>query len=208
MNKLSLVGFIATVFVATACSSPDPGSPESRYERIQEKREAQAEQVEKQIGSLPDWYLELPRSDHAIYSAGTGVSTDLDMAVTKATLNGKRKLADRIRGELTEKVREYATEIGLDEDAQVMQDMDRVTANIIRKVPVYGYNQKDLKVQVEGHRYRVYILLEYPDAEINDVMQNRFKEMMLRRKAESKNEMFKELEKELDKEVETETKKL
>jgi len=114
-------------------------------------------------------------------------------------LTAKRKLADRVNGRLTEKIREFSTEAGLDDDAQVMQDFERVTANVIRNTPVYGYNRKEMEVQQVQHRFRVYVLLEYPDAEINEVMKNILKNKQLKMKDATKEKLFKELDKELEK---------
>jgi hypothetical protein len=71
MSKITFVFVLSVGIVLSACSSHDPGTLEGRHELLMEKREARAEQIEDQVDELPDWYLDLPLSDYAVYSAGT-----------------------------------------------------------------------------------------------------------------------------------------
>jgi len=181
----------------SACAS-DPSTPEGRYEAYLEQQEQKHEQVEDQLDELPDWYMKPPTSDHAVYSVGSGRSTSLDMAVTKATLTAKRYLADRIAGELTEKIREFSTEIGNADSPVVMQELERATANVIRRVPVHGYRITEKVIQAQEGNFQVYVLLEYGDEQINRVLQRSLERERLRTKDKRKKELYQQLERELE----------
>jgi len=80
---------LAVSFVA-GCATPEPGSPEAAYEKEKKKEEAKIEATKETVEELPDWYLNLPRSDHAVYAAGTATSPDVQLAMDKSELSAKR----------------------------------------------------------------------------------------------------------------------
>ena len=53
------------------------------------------------MNKTPKWYVKYPHTTKKKYQeAATAVSPDLELAVKKATLLAKAKLADRINGEM------------------------------------------------------------------------------------------------------------
>ena len=53
------------------------------------------------VNNTPDWCLNLPQSNLAIYRCGIGESNNLNMARNRATLDAKRALADQIDSEIS-----------------------------------------------------------------------------------------------------------
>lgn len=194
---LSIVALAVTaMFTITGCSAP-AGSPESRYEKYLKQQKMKNADVKEQISELPDWFIKPPASDYAVYTVGSGRAGSLDMALTKATISAKRQLADRMAGELTEKIREFATEMGSVDNAITVEEMERVTANIINKIPVHGYQIAKKEVQAFRGSYQAYILLEYGDEEINKVLHNQLQRERNAAKDKVKRELFEQLEKQL-----------
>jgi len=167
--KTKLLATVALAVLVSACA-PKPGSPEARLEALQQAQEAKVESTDTQIANIPDWFIEPPVNDHAVYAVGSGGSTSLDMSLTKATLSAKRGLADRINGELSEKIKEFATEVGNVNDPVTVEEVERATVNIINGTAVYGYAVANKSIQNVNGRFYSYILLEYADAEINKVL--------------------------------------
>ena len=196
-TKLKVLAALTGVVLLSACAA-DPGSPEARYKAYQEAQEAKQEALKESVDNLPDWFVEPPQSNLAVYTVGFGSSTSLDMALTKATMSAKRGLADRTAGELSEVIREFATNVGSTNDPTVFEELERATKNVIRKTPVYGYRVSKKQINVGfGGVYQAYILLEYGDEEINKVLKRVLASQQLVERDSRKKAIYKLLEKEV-----------
>ena len=191
MNKKLLTVFV-TAGLVTACSGP-----RTINQKVYEEKVAV---VEKQIDETPKWMLSLPTSDDdAFYSAGTAVSSDMQMAIDKSTINAKRTLADRIGGELSSQMKMFVMESGHQGESDViMLNVEQVTKNIIAEVNVAGYIPGEIKIMSQGTGFRVFTLLKYPVGEANRIMMMQIKKnnALLAKIRSAKS--FKELEEEIN----------
>jgi len=140
--------------------------------------QVKTEQMEAQVSNIPDWYLEQPTDDFAVYSVGRAVSSELQFAVDIARLNGKRQLADRINGMLSGKVKSFVTELGdpnADEGADVIVEREKTMTNLIANISVAGYKTKETVVQAYRGRYVAYTLLEYPTGKANKLLMEKLR---------------------------------
>ena len=173
MNVLAGIGiYLAVTFVLTAlqgCATPEPGSPEARALVIEKEETKRAETVTATLRVTPDWFLEVPRSDNAIYASGTGVSPSLQLSVDKSVLNAKRTLADRLGGLMSSKSKMFIVEQGQGEATMATTESEQVTSNLIAEVNVGGYAVKESETHAEGSRYRSFVLLEYPVGKLNRI---------------------------------------
>ncbi len=192
-----LVPVLLAISFVAGCASPSPGSPAAVYQEQVKKEEARVEAVDKTVGELPDWYLNLPTDANSVFAAGTATSPDLQMAMDKGTMNAKRTLADRINGLLSSKMKEFITESGQGEDTVVITEAERVTSNLITEVNVAGYSQADAKVLAQGNRYRAYVLLRYPVGKANRLLVDRVKKNRVLEGKLRASKAFKELEDEI-----------
>ena len=136
----------------------------------------QIEKVESTSSAIPDWFKELPEDDKMIYSSGTAIAPDLQLSVDIATMNAKTVLADRINGKLDSMTKQFIAKTGTtDLDSQVLNELERVSKNVIASVDVAGYKVKESKIVSNGIQYRVYVLLEYSDEEAQKILLNRLK---------------------------------
>ena len=174
MKNIAFVA--ASALVLGACSSND-----SAKLAIEDPVKYNTIKVEAQIDSIPDWYLSHPKDDNNIYSSGTAVTPDMQLAVDIAILNAKTTLADRINGRLSSKTKQFIKRVGSNDlDAAVAQDIQRATVNLIADVDVAGYSVEQSKIVQDGPQYRAYVLLTYSDKEANKIIINRLrKERML-----------------------------
>tara|TARA_R110000782_G_scaffold62556_7_gene128575 strand:- start:86 stop:754 length:669 start_codon:yes stop_codon:yes gene_type:complete len=159
-----------------------------------------SEQVSKQITNIPDWYLNMPTDEEAIYSSGSAKAPDLQLAVDIAILNAKTVLADRINGKLSSMTKTFIAKIGSsDLDTSVLSEIEKVSKNVVAEVDVAGYSVTKSDVTQDGTQYRAYVLLEYSNEEAIKIMMNRMrKDRMVYSRLRS-TEAWKELESQVDK---------
>ena len=174
MKNIALVA--ASVLVLAACSSND-----SAKLAIEDPVKYNTIKVENQIENIPEWYIIHPKDENNIYSSGTAVTPDMQLAVDIAILNAKTTLADRINGRLSSKTKQFIKRIGSNDlDSAVAQDVQKATVNLIADVDVAGYSVDKSKIVQDGPQYRAYVLLTYSDKEANKIIVNRLrKERML-----------------------------
>jgi hypothetical protein len=151
--------------------------------------------------NLPEWYINTPSKEGTIFSAGTAVSGDLQLAKDIAVLNAKHVLADRINGKLAAETRSFINEVNLSaDDTVIIRDIERVAINTVDNIDVAGYTVSDTVLLKDNGRYRAYVLLDYSDVEVNKILLNR-----LRQSTKAKaTEAYDRLEKKVEEEVKTE----
>jgi len=187
MNKLVMIMALMGVVFLSACSSTIPGSPESLAKLKKKQLEAKQDQLEDTIDEMPKWYLKTPTSDYAVYAAGTGVSDDPQYAIDLAIMRAKVMLADRIQGELNQKISSVKTS-GTEVNTQA-------TNNTIRGVNVAGYKIKYKELQLENGTVRAYVLLEYPINGTNDILEYKNHQEEKKMKAKTLDKAMKDLNK-------------
>tara|TARA_X000001382_G_scaffold25806_1_gene16344 strand:+ start:153 stop:833 length:681 start_codon:yes stop_codon:yes gene_type:complete len=158
------------------------------------------EQVSKQITNIPDWYMNVPTDEEAIYSSGTARAPDMQLAVDIAIMNAKTVLADRINGKLSSMTKTFVAKIGSsDLDTSVLSEIEKTSKNIVAEVDVAGYKVDKSDITQDGTQYRAYVLLEYSNEEAIKIMMNRMrKDRMVYSRLRS-TEAWKELENQVDK---------
>ena len=158
------------------------------------------EQVSKQITNIPEWYMNIPTDEEAIYSSGTAKAPDMQLAVDIAIMNAKSVLADRINGKLSSMTKTFVAKIGSsDLDTSVLSEIEKTSKNIVAEVDVAGYKVDKSNITQDGTQYRAYVLLEYSNEEAIKIMMNRMrKDRMVYSRLRS-TEAWKELENQVDK---------
>lgn len=151
--------------------------------------------------NIPEWYVNTPSAEGTIFSSGTAVSGDLQLAKDIAVLNAKHVLADRINGKLKAETRSFINEVNIGaEDTAVLRDIERVAINTVDNIDVAGYTVSDTVLVKDNNRYRAYVLLDYSDVEVNKILLNRLRKST---KAQA-TEAYERLEKKVEEEVKTE----
>ena len=101
------------------------------------------EQVSKQITNIPEWYMNMPTDEEAIYSSGTSRAPDMQLAVDIAIMNAKTVLADRINGKLSSMTKTFVAKIGSsDLDTSVLSEIEKVSKNIVAEESVESFLSK------------------------------------------------------------------
>lgn len=127
------------------------------------------EQEEKEIQqSIPNWFIKLPNgSEQKIYVRGTAVVDTLQGAIDSSTNAALRELGKKLQTRLNSKMNETVRQAGIGEDITTKTEITRVSTLVVKEVTVSGYEIAENKlVQLDNGKYRSFILLEYPVAQV------------------------------------------
>ena len=115
------------------------------------------------INKTPKWYVKYPHTTKKFYQeAASAVSPDLELAVKKATLLAKAKLADRINGEMNNRSTINKNEAGTNESMTVTAQSQDIIVNVINDTLVTHYEvDKQVIYTTKNKSYRVYVCLLY-----------------------------------------------
>lgn len=156
MKKLLLI--LPVVLTLSACSGMTTLKTENA-----KKREVPSWYIDhKDTGTeVSAWYKPWDR-DGYVYAVAEDVSPSMEMAVRKATIKAKAKLADRITGALTNR-----TIIKYDERGNALaptgtsqaQDMyvNVIAESVLR---VYGLNKKEVIFNPQLRNYRAFVMIK------------------------------------------------
>jgi hypothetical protein len=109
-------------------------------------------------------------------------------------------LADRINGKVRSQTKNFMAKVGnTDLDAAVMNEVEKVTKNVIADVDVAGYAVSEAEIFPDGTQYRAFVLLEYNDVEAEKIIVNRLRKDRLLYSKLRANKAFKELDESVDK---------
>jgi hypothetical protein len=155
MKKIALV---TAILALTACSSMTT---------------VQTENIEKK--TVPTWYLEhddvgtqqkawyKPWDREGMYYAvAEDVSPSMEMAMKKATLKAKAKIADRVNGEMNNRTTMRLDERGPVDRPSANSQAQDVIVNLIAEsvVRTYGVEKKMVIYNPELNNYRAFVMLK------------------------------------------------
>jgi hypothetical protein len=141
--------------------------------------------VDNKRQEVPSWYLEYADTTQEtsawykpwdktgyVYAVAEDVSPSMEMAVRKATIKAKAKLADRVRGELTNR-----TVVHYEESNNAQSPVGRSQAqdtyvNVIAESVLnhYGLAKKEVLYDRNRRNYRAFIMIRLSQDELNNIM--------------------------------------
>lgn len=170
MRSKALLLLSASAIALGACSTDKALEQAVEKEMFDYKREKVAQSVE----TIPSWFKEPPEEDNIVFSAGTALMPDMQLAIDIARLNAKEQLADRIYSKLRSQTKTYMAKVGGDDfDAAVLNEVEKATKNIVADAEVNGYSQRELEISPSGIQYRAYVLLAFDSKEAAKIIRNR-----------------------------------
>ena len=124
------------------------------------------------INKTPKWYVKYPHTTKKHYQeAASAVSPDLELAVKKATLLAKAKLADRLNGEMNNRSTIKKDEAGTNESMTVTGQAQDVIVNVINDTLVTHYEvDKQVIYTTKNKSYRVYVMIEVSKKEVEEII--------------------------------------
>jgi uncharacterized protein YceK len=141
--------------------------------------------VDNKKQEVPSWYLNYSDSKQEssawfkpwdktgfVYAVGEDVSPSMEMSVRKATLKAKAKLADRVRGELTNR-----TIIKYEETSNAQSPVGRSQAqdtyvNVIAETVLqnYGLAKKEVLYDRQRRNYRAFVMIKLSQEQLDTVL--------------------------------------
>lgn len=198
MKRTTIITTVIGSILLSACAAtPEPGSPAWTAEQAKHKEEARLQSVKTAIAETPSWFNDPPNDENSVYASGTSVSSDLQFAIDKAVLSSKRALADRVNSRLSGKMKDFLTESGAGENAQLYSEAERVTSNLITEVNLSGYAVTERKVIASGSEYRAYVLIQYPLGSANRLLVEQTKKNALLEGQLKASKAYQELEEDI-----------
>ena len=195
MNNIKLISSAVAIAIGLSACQTNKESITANPQIVY-----QTNTVSQQIEQIPEWYLNIPSADDTIYSSGSARAPDLQLAVDIAIMNAKTTLADRINGKLDSMTKSFVAKIGSsDLDTSVLNEIEKVSKNVIASVDVAGYIIDKSDVTQEGAQYIAYVLLAYNNEEATKVLMNRMKRDKMIYSRIRSTEAWKELEDEVNK---------
>ena len=195
MNNIKLISSAVAIAIGLSACQTNKESITANPQIVY-----QTNTVSKQIEQIPEWYLNIPSGDDTIYSSGSARAPDLQLAVDIAIMNAKTTLADRINGKLDSMTKSFVAKLGSNDlDTSVLNEIEKVSKNVIASVDVAGYIIDKSDVTQEGAQYRAYVLLAYNNEEATKVLMNRMKRDKMIYSRIRSTEAWKELEDEVNK---------
>ena len=153
------------------------------------------------VNNTPDWCLNLPQSNLAIYRCGIGESNNLNMARNRATLDAKRALADQIDREISSRMEDFLQSSGTGANEQIRQRSEVITKNVTVAAKLTGYKEVYSESQSVGTQFIHYVLIGYPIAVANEDLLNQIKEDEVLSTTEAADAAIADLEAEILKKV-------
>ncbi len=124
------------------------------------------------VNKTPDWYVDYKHETWKKYQeTATAVSPDMELAVKKATILAKAKLADRINGEMNNRTTINKNEAGTNENLTVEAGSQDTVVNMISDTLVRHYKVSKQEIFMTRHKsYRVYVMLEISKKDIEKII--------------------------------------
>jgi len=124
------------------------------------------------VNKTPKWYVEYKHETWRTFQeAATAVSPDMELAVKKAILLAKAKLADRINGEMNNRTTINKNEAGVNESLTVNAQSQDTIVNMIEDTLIRYYIVSKQEILMTNYKsYRVYIMLEVSKKDIEKII--------------------------------------
>ena len=124
------------------------------------------------INKTPKWYVKYPHTTKKHYQeAASAVSPDLELAVKKATLLAKAKLADRLNGEMNNRSTINKNEAGTNEAMTVTAQSQDIIVNVINDTVVTHYEvDRQVIYTTKNKSYRVYVMVKLGKDHVENIV--------------------------------------
>jgi hypothetical protein len=150
------------------------------------------------MNDIPEWYLNPPKAEDAIYEAGDAAKQSMSLAKESADARARDAIARTLEVKVSNMLKNFMQQSGLGEDAEALEFTSSVSKQVANTV-LRGCQIVKREMKTEGSQYHAYSLAEY---NLNSLIQETLDEAR-RQKAlynEAKaNLSFDELEEEINK---------
>ena len=182
----SLIGLMSLLLacgsqreVTTAAQRPVPGG------------------AEEESGPCPVWFASPPQDPEHLYAAATATSKDLQLAINKATTEGRAEIAAQMEARLKGLRTKFDEEVGLGEDAQLLSQYKQAVKVVISQV-LNGSRVAKQSTPREGMIWRACVLMEMPIGAANKAFVDQIRANQALYTRFRASQAFKEMEEEVE----------
>lgn len=144
---------IITMLTLAACSSTNGVKIADGTKTIEHVKPTKVE--------VPEWYLQVPREEKAIYAVASEMSSDMQFSIDRAIMSATRDIAFKLNNDVSQKFRDYTAETGSGETGTITRDTERMAISSSNHVNIVGVERIRTEVYREGNRFRSYVLVRY-----------------------------------------------
>ena len=204
---LATVGIVAYNGYEKAALTYSSGESETKITLEKKKKNSEPAKVSEtestqtiEKETIPEWFVKPPQgSDTLLYVRGTAVSDQLQFSLDLATNAALKELGKKIETRLASKSKVIIRQAGIGEDQVSKTEINLISSTVVNEVTISGYEIVNTHiVPLDNGRYRSYILLEYPLAEVYKNFINRVEKEIAKKKPSQMQEV---VEKEFIKKV-------
>ena len=143
-----------------------------QVEKIKQIKEQEEKEIQE---SIPNWFIMMPKANEkVIYVRGTAVVDTLQGSIDSATNAALKDLAKKLETRLSSKVNETVIQAGIGEDISTKSEIIKVSTIVVEEVTIVGYEiAKNKMFKMDNGKYRSFVLLEYPVANLYKAFINR-----------------------------------
>ena len=193
MDHIFRLILIGGLFLLAACKTVDEEALDTA--EVSQQTLTPEETI---VSNMPDWCLNLPSSEVALYRCGIGESSDRNMARNRAVLDAKRGLADSIDSQISSRMEDFLKATGTGDNEEIRQRSEVVTKNVTVEAQLIGYKETKAETQSVGSKFLHYVLLEYPIGQANKALLTKIKEDEVLSTTEAADKAMAELEAEIE----------
>jgi len=150
-----VIAVLVAVFVVGCASEPEPAPQPAPAP----EPEPQGMQID-----APDWFLNPPMADDAIYGIGTAKMSDLSRSRNVAISRARNDIAFQMNAQIQAAITDYAQEAGVDDNTQVVNFVETVSRQTT-ETTLQGTRTENVYPAQDG---TVYALVSFP---MNNFMQ-------------------------------------
>ena len=119
------------------------------------------ELADTETGDIPSWYLTTPTADDYIFESASSTSRDMDLAITKASVEARAKVARTLEVKINSMQKKFEEEVGQGENSEFLSQFTQATKTIVSK-ELTGSQISQKKLVKDGKNWRAYVLAKYP----------------------------------------------
>lgn len=143
------VAILVGLFVVGCASEPEPAPAPAPAPEPQD----QGPQID-----APDWFLNPPQADDAIYGIGTAKMSDLSRSRNVAISRARNDIAFQMNAQIQAAITDYAQEAGVDDNTQVVNFVETVSRQTT-ETTLQGTRTENVYPAKDG---TVYALVSFP----------------------------------------------
>ncbi len=152
---------------------------------------------EKQLSTLPDWYVNVPQDPNYLFAAATSTSRDMQLAVDKAKQQARLDVASQLDVKIKGLTKKFDEEIGLNEDTELLASFTQASKSVV-STTLQGSRVDKQEILTEGSLFRAYVLMQLPWGDARAEMLSKIKNTQNLYTRFRASQAFNELDKEVE----------